>query len=257
MKKTNIVLIFLLLFLNIDSYAEKTDTSTPNNSTSSINLLVQESISFIKKNAWIVALTPIAVYHHKDITDFITDHPYSSSFIFYIGLHYICDSIANYQEQQTLLEIIFSLKKTALYLIICHGLKNYIHNKNLSFHPFLNEHDFLNSITANLAYDFDELSVITLKSYQELKLFLQSLNMELTIESEEFVFLCHASSITLQSSLYLVQNDDNLYQKIYQFEKNPEVNCKPLMEYLTSEITQTFCKLEQQLLASNIPSEIV
>ena len=254
MKKTNIILIILLSCFSVDSYAENKDPRVPYNSTSSINLLVQESASFIKKHAWIIALTPIAIYHHKDITRFITYRPYISSFALYLGLNYLCDSITDYEKQESLIKIIRLLKKTTLYLVICHGIKNYMHNKNLLIEPFVDEESFFNTITANLPYSFGEITLIILKSYQEIKLSLQSLNIKLTIESEEFVFLCYASSITMQTLFYLTQNNDELYQKISEFEKKPEIHCLSLVAYLTTEITQTFFELEQLLLDANVQS---
>ena len=250
-------MIILLSCFSIDSYAENKDPHVPYNSTSSINLLVQESASFIKKHAWIIALTPITIYHHKDITEFITYRPYISSFALYLGLNYLCDAITDYEKQQSLLKIISLLKKTTLYLVMCHGVKNYMRDKKLSIEPFLDEESFFNTVTANLPYSFGEVTLIILKSYQELKLSLQSLNMRLTIESEEFVFLCYASSITMQTLLYLVQNNDELYQKISQFEKDPEMHCQSLVAYLTTEITQTFLDLEQLLLDSNVQSRAI
>jgi hypothetical protein len=257
MKKTNIILIILLSCFSIDFYAENKDPHESYNSTSSINLLVQESVSFIKKHAWIITLTPIAIYHHKDITQFITHRPYISSFGLYLGLNYLCDAITDYEKQESLIKIIRLLKKTTLYLVMCHGIKNYMRNKNLSIEPFLDEESFFNSVTANLPYSFGEVTLIILKSYQELKLSLQALNIRLTIESEEFVFLCYASSISMQTLFYLTQNNHELYQKISEFEKKPEIHCQSLVAYLTTEITQTFFELEQLLLESNIQSRAI
>jgi len=256
MKKTNIILVLLLSCFSINSYAEEKDSEPFYNSINSLNLLVQESVDFIKKHALIVALTPMTIYHHKDVADFIIYRPYISSFVFYVSLHYVCDSIANYQKQQSLLKIIALIKKVTLYLVICHGIKNYIHDKNLSIESFVDEESFFNNVTVNLPYSFYEITLIVLKSYQELKLSLQSFNTNLTVESEEFVFLCHAPSITMQTLLYLAQSDADLYQKIYEFEEKPEVYYKSIVEFLAVEITQTFLDLEKLLLDSNIQSRI-
>src|SRR3989339_142132 len=148
------------------------------------------------------------------------------------------------------------IKKVTLYLVICHGIKNYIHDKNLSIESFVDEESFFNNVTVNLPYSFYEITLIVLKSYQELKLSLQSFNTNLTVESEEFVFLCHAPSITMQTLLYLAQSDADLYQKIYEFEEKPEVYYKSIVEFLAVEITQTFLDLEKLLLDSNIQSRI-
>lgn len=254
MKKINIILIILLSCLNIDSYAQSKEPHLTNNSTSSNNLLVQQSITFIKKHALLIALIPTTIYYHTNIINFISDQPYISSFGFYLMIHYICDSISNYQQQQSLLDVIALLKKITLYLIISHGIKNHLHQKKLSSELFVDDHSFLDSITKDLPYSFEEVTLIALKSYQELKTSLQSLNIALTIESEEFVFLCHASSINVQSLLYLVQNNPELYKKIYNFETNPQDQLQPLLEHVTSEITHTFTELEHRLLALNVQS---
>ncbi len=256
MKKTNIILVILLSCFSGNSYAEDKGPDVLNNFTNSIHVAVQESVDFIKKHAWIIALTPITIYHHKDITDFIIYRPYISSFAFYLSLNYVCDSIVNYQKQQSLLRIIALIKKITLYLVMCHGVKNYIQDKKLSTEYFLDEESFFNTVTVNLPYSFNEITFIILKSYQELKLSVQYVNMKLIIESEEFVFLCHASSITMQTLFYLTQNDADLYKMMYQFEENPENNYKKFVEFLTVEITQTFFDLEKLLLDSNIQSRI-
>jgi len=182
----------------------------------------------------------------------MADSPYLSSFCFYLLLNYVCDSILNYQEQQSLLEIIALLKKTTLYLVICHGIKNYLQQKKLSNETSITEQEFLDNITENLPYSFQEITLIALKSYQELKSSLQTLNITLNIESEEFVFLCHASSVNIHSLLYLVQNDPVLYHAIYKFEKHPQTHLIPLIRHIKTEITKTFINLEKSLLSSNI-----
>ncbi len=188
----------------------------------------------------------------------MTHRPYISSLCFYLFLNYLCDAVLNYQQQQALLTIIALLKKTTLYLVISHGIKNHIQQKKLSTEPYyVDDQAFLNSITANLPYSFNEVTLITLKSYQELKSSLQALNVTLTIESEEFVFLCHASSINIHSLLYLVQNDPVLYAAIYRFQKDPQTQLKSLLEYLSLEITKTFIDLEQLLLTSNVQTRII
>lgn len=252
MRKINIILIILLSCLNIDSYAQNKEPHLHNNSTSSNDLLVQQSIAFIKKHALLIALIPTTIFYHKNIISFMSDQPYISSLAFYLMLNYVCDSISSYQQQQSLLDVVALLKKTTLYLAISHGIKNHIHQKKLSTELFVDDPDFLNNITKNLPYSFDEIMLIALKSYQELKTSLQSLNIALTIESEEFVFLCHASSINIQSLLYLTQNDLTLYKEICDFETNPQNQLQPLLDHITLEITRTFTELECRLLALNV-----
>jgi hypothetical protein len=237
----------------MNSYAQKKDLDTSDNSTSSRNLLVQQSTLYLKKHAWFIALVPAIIYYHKDIASFMSHRPYISSLTFYLLLNYLCDAILNYQQQQSLLKIIALLKKTTLYLVLSHGIKNHIHQKKLSIEPhYEDDQAFLNSITANLPYSFNEVTLIALKSYQELKSSLQTLNIALNIESEEFVFLCHASSINVCTLLYLTQNNPTLYAEIYHFEKDPQMHLKPLLEHLRSEITKTFIDLEQLLLTLNV-----
>lgn len=257
MRKINIKLIILLSCLYIHSYAKENDSLAHNNSTSSSSLFVQQSIFHIKKHALLIACTPAIIYYYKDVLNFITKRPYIASLGFYLFLNYLCDSILNYQQQQSLLEIIALLKKITLYLVISHGIKNHIYQKKLSIDPHFDDQVFLNNITINLPYSFDEVTLIALKAYQELKSSLQSLNITLNVESEEFVFLCHASSINIHSILYLVQNDPILYQAIYRYEKDPQGHLMPLLEHLKEKITSTFIDLEKNLLTSNIHPRIL
>ncbi len=256
MRKINIILIILLSCLTINSYSQETEPHEYNNSTNSRSLFIQQSTLYIKKHTLLIALTPVIIYYYKDLAIFIGDHPYISSAGFYLLLNYFCDSVLNYQQQQSLFEIIVLLKKVTLYLVISHGIKNHMHQKKLSIDPYLDNQAFLNNFTENLPYSFDEVTLIALKAYQELKASLQSLNISMNIESEEFVFLCHASSINIRSLLYLVQNDPILYKAIYRFEKNPETHLAPLVEHLKLQITKTFIELEEHLLTSNVHTRI-
>ncbi|MBV8661001.1 MAG: hypothetical protein JO129_02560 [Candidatus Dependentiae bacterium] len=257
MKKINILFIILLSCLPIDSCDQNKDHFVPIQSTSSESLLVEQFVHCIKKHAVPISLIPIISYYHQDIFQFMSHRPYLSSVCFYLCLNYACDSLISYRQQQSLLTAITLLKKISLYLVISHGIKNHIHQKKLSIEPAVDDQSFLNNITRNLPYSFDEITLIVIKSYPELKSHLQSLNMMLNIESEEFVFLCHASSIDLQSLLYLVQNDSILFQAIYQFEKNPQNHLGPLLEHLTAEITRSFVDLEKHLLKLNIHAHIL
>ena len=252
MKKTNVILIILLSCLSINFYAQKKNPDTSHNFISFSNLLVQQSTLSIKKHSWILALAPLIMYHHRGIKEFIIDWPYISSLGFYLLLNYACDSILQYQQQESLLNIIALLKKITLYLVISHGIKNYMHHKKLSIKLFFNDEKFLDTITVHLPYSFNEVSLITLKSYQELKTFLESVNSSLHIESEEFIFLCYASSITIENLLYLTQKNPVLYDAIYNFEKNPQEYLEPLVTYLTSEITTNFINLEKLLSILNL-----
>ena len=132
MKKINIILIAMLSCLSIDFYAQKKDPDTSHNFTSFSNLLVQQSTLSIKKHSWIIALAPLIMYNHRDIKEFVIDWPYVSSLGFYLLLNYACDSILQYQQQQSLLNMIALLKKITLYLVISHGIKNYMYHKILS-----------------------------------------------------------------------------------------------------------------------------
>ncbi len=253
MKKINILLTILLSCPSIDFYAHDTNEPTPtHNFTSSNNLLVQQSALCIKKHAWLIALIPAIAFYHEDIMDFVSHRPCISSLTLYMLLHYVCDSILSYRQQQSILNIINLIKKMALYLVVTHGIKNHINqNMVLIEQRFIDDQAFFNNITSDLPYSFHEITAITLQSYRELKSSLQSLNTALTIESEEFVFLCHASSsITIQNLLYLAQSDPDLEKKIYQFQKNPHVELAPVLEYLKREITKNFIELEQYLTLS-------
>jgi len=258
MKKINVISIFLLSCLVINIHTKSEISHIDESSiTKSKNLFLQQSVLYIKKHAPLIALTPMIIYYHRDIIQCMKHQPCISSIFFYLLLNCLCDSISDYQQQQSLLEIIALLKKTTLYLVISHGIKNHIHQKKLLPEITLNDQVFLNTITENLPYSFDEITFITLKSYQELKSSLKSLNIALNIESEEFVFLCHSSSINIQSLLYLVQSDPILCQSINKFDENPQTHLSPLLEYLKLEITHTFITLEQLLLKSNIHSQAV
>jgi len=254
MKKTDIIISILGLFYSTISVTEKDQFNDYFDFITFENLSIEESTLFIKQNATLIIAVPIILIFHKEIFKTISEHPYVSAISCYALIHYICDIILDHQYQKELLDLILLIKKIALYLVISHGIKNHIHHTRQFQESNFNEQAFFNTITENLPYTFNEITLIILKSYQELKSNLQKLNELINIESEEFVFLCHASSINLHSLLYLTQNDPEIYKKLYSFEKNPETEFKSLLQYLINEMTINFLKLEQKLLDLQIPT---
>lgn len=252
MNKTNITLIVLIIFASLhDCYAQHKDSSQES-FINSCSLLVEKAAFYIKKHAAIIALAPLVIAYHKDIFRCMMNRPCISSLGLYCLLHYSCDSILHYQQQKALLELIAVLKEITLCLVISHGIKNHMHQKNICIEPFFDDQFFLNNITNNLEYSFQEVTTITLTSYQELKSTLQSFNHYLDIESEEFVFLCYASFIDIDNLLYLTHNDLFLHQAVYAFEKDPKNNTAQLLEFIKSKITTAFIKLEKNLLHNDI-----
>lgn len=239
----------LLLFSSFTTafYAEREDFEIYNNSNISLNLLVEQSVQSLKKYQCALACLSSVIYYNKEIIDFMAHRPYISSLSFYFLLHYACDCIISYQEQQTLLDLIMIVKKMTTYLAVSHGIKNYMQQRSTCFLADFSDEIIFNNITKDLPYSFDEITLITFKAYQELKLALQALNTALFVESEEFVFLCHASSINVQNILYLTQSDPALYQAVHNFEKNPDTYFADVLNYLKLEITKTFVLLENKL----------
>ena len=253
MRKIDIIFIILCLFTSTNSYTKKDQSNHSFDFTTFQDLSVEESTLFIKQNALLIVTIPVLIFFHHEISKTMSEHPYISSICCYALINYICDAILDHQHQQSILHLIALIKKIALHLVISHGIKNYIHQKKQLLEPDIDEQNFFNTITANLPYSFNEITLITLKSYRELKTTLQQLNVSINVESEEFVFLCHASSINIHSLLYLTQNDPELHQMIYLFDKNPESEFKGLLQYLSSEITTDFLELEKNLLAHQMP----
>ncbi|MBP6869405.1 hypothetical protein KBC04_00765 [Candidatus Babeliales bacterium] len=251
MKKINIILIILLACFGVHTQTEQQNFYIKKSST---NFQVQNTLELIKKYAIPIAVTPILFYYQQDIINSITYRPYLSSLCFYVLINYFCDSILHYQEQKALCHLISLLKKICFYLVLTHGIKNEIEQKHLLIDQDFTEEDFLQSITENLPYSFEQTTLISLKLYQELKICLQSYNESISIESEEFVFLCHARSINIEIMLYLTQNDPTLYQAITQFQATPKTHTQPLLEHLKFAITESFSELQENLLQSNIRS---
>lgn len=255
MNRINIALILLIACTHFN-YCYTQQNLSENHCSNSYSLMVQKSAFYIKKHAMFIALLPLIISNHSEIVQYIINQPYMSSLGFYCLLHYVCDSLLQYQEQKALIDLITLIKEISLYLVISYGIKNHMHQKNIYLESLFDDQIFLNNITNNLEYSFQEITTITLTSYQELKSMLQSLNSYIEIESEEFVFLCNASSIKIDNLLYLTQKDSVLYQKIYAFEKDPKNNAQ-LLEYLKSKITTAFMKLEKNLLQNDIHSCLV
>ena len=256
MNKISSILSMLLICFHIICYNNSEISSVYNKSISSTGLFVQESAIFIKKHALFLVAIPTSIYYNQNVISYIKNHPYITAACCYILINYICDFILNYEQQQSLLNIIELVKKTTLYLVISHGIQNHINQKKLNFGLEINDQNILNNIAENLPYSFHETTQIALKAYKEIKSCLQNLNIMFHVESEEFVFLSHAKSINIDNLLYLVQNDAILYKAIYNFEKSPQIHLIPILELLKIELTKTFIDLEKQLSLSNIQNQI-
>lgn len=253
MKTLSIMFVLLLSVFTTDCFI-----SYKNISEQKITHQFQSIIQSIKQQALPIAIIPILLYHHQDIINFITYRPYTSSLCFYVLLNYLCDALLRYQEQEELCSLIATLKKICFYLVIAHGIKNFLHQKNFPHNAKISlEDQFLDTITQDIPYSFEQATFISLKLYQEMKNYLLSLNISLSVESEEFVFLCHASSIDIQTMLYLAQQDSIFYEAIYKFQEEPQTQIIPLTKQIQSNISQTFAELSIMLSKSKIKPAIL
>ena len=252
MKKITIVLISLSLFCNIHLYSQENQSNSYFDSTNFKDISIQESTNFIKQNALLIAAVPTLIYFNQSVLQTISEHPYISSICFYVLINYICDAILDYKEQESLIHLILLLKKITLYIAMSHGIKNYMNQKKQPAELLLKEQSFFNDITKKWPYSFDKMTIIILESYKELKKHLYRLNKSIHVESEEFVFLQHASSITIDDLSYLTQDNESLHAMICRFEKSPELEIEELLEHLTFQITLNFLALEQSLLKFQI-----
>jgi len=254
MKKIIIVLISLSLLCNIHICSQENQSDTYFDSTNFKHLSIEESTRFIKQNALLIAAVPTLMYFNQSVLQTLSEHPYISSICFYILINYICDAILDYQEQESLINLIILLKQITLHLAVSHGIKNYMDQKKQPTELLLKEQSTFNSITKKWPYSFNKMTVIILESYKDLKKNLHQLNKSMHIESEEFVYLQHSSSITIGDLLYLTQDNNNLHAMISRFEKNPELEIEELLEHVTFQITVNFLALEQSLLKFQIAS---
>lgn len=249
MKKTGIKFFILLICFHTVGYAQENRTCQQSNCTRYYDLLVEQSADYIKKYGLFVALIPLLTYYHKDIALTAHNRPYLAACLLYCGMNYLSDTYRAYLDQQAILGLIGSLKKTTLHLIIAYGIINYI--KNQPTLKFNKEYE-IDDLVQDLPYSFHEITLITIKAYQELKASLQLSNIHLPLECEEFVFLCHPSSIDLHCLLYLVQKNPTLYKSIYQIQNQDIDEIENIIAFLKEEIAATFLALEKSLLTTTI-----
>jgi len=252
MRKINISIIVLILFHNIFIQGQNNDLFEKEDLTPKKNAFIQRSAFFIKKYAPLLAACPTLIYFHQGIVASIQEKPYLTSICLYFIINYLCDTVLEYQEQDKLLELIKLLKEIFHYIVISIGVKNYIQHKNL-FSEAVNEQDFLNSITQNTHYSFDEIAGIAMKSYQKLKHSLESKNQFIKIESEDFVLLYNIESITIDSMLYISDHDPILHNLLSLFKEDPKLYSNQLMEYVKIKITQKFQTFEQKTSSITVP----
>jgi|GEM_PF-1287044 len=248
MKKIIVIFTSLYLFYSIDIFSQE---NKPKNQFNGINLdqiSIAESVTFVKKNALFITTIPMVFYFNQNLFKQISEHPYISSIYFYILINYICDSISEYQQQESLINLVVLLKRIALYLAISHGIKNSLTQQRESAESISKKEYIFNVITKKWPYSCNKMTAIVLESYHNIKKNLYKLNHSVTVESEEFVFLHHAPSITIDDLLYLTEHDERLHSMILSFEKNSELEFEPLLEHLTLEIMFNFLALEQNII---------
>ena len=250
MKKFILILLTVICFDLSYSYAKEKSIQTSNDFTSSCSLLVEQSATFIKKYAAMIALTPLMVYYHKNCIDFAYHHPFISTAALYCSIHYISDCILEYKKDKPLFECVPLIKKIALDLVICHGIQNSVQQKNIpaTFTDTVPDQNFFDTMTQGMNYSFDQIELMTMRIYTKLRERLSSLHHPVHIESEEFVFLCHASSIDMQTMLYLTKDtDQDLYLMLSRFEQNPQQELLPLLKFLRQQLQNNFIDIQQRL----------
>lgn len=248
MKKLYFIVIILSSSFITSIDQDKITTAHYVNFNSSYNLLVEQSAAFIKNNAGMIAAIPFSLYYHQDVLRTIQNHPYVSSYWLYLLLHYLCDCMIEYQQEQSFIHLTTCLKKTAVSLLVCHGLKNYIEQKNRSQEWDKQSIDIYKYVTKNTSFSFEQIEIILMKTYKELKQYFASLPYGIKIESEEFAFLCYGSSMNIQTLYYITQNDLPLHQALYEFEHNQAYDLITLLNILQNNITNNLMLIEQYLL---------
>ena len=251
MKKLIFICTILISCCTNSFYANNKNIDTHDNFTSSYSLLVEQSTKIIKKNAGLIACMPFLIYYHKNIFDLFSDHPIISGCCLYFLIHYICDCILQYKEQKPLFDCIPLVKKMALDLVICHGVRNYAYQKKLAITFATDDQTFFNSLTEDMHYTFYQIEYITLTIYTKLKERLNELQQSIPIESEEFVFLSHPSFIDIQTILYLTKNHPDLHTMISNFEKNPADELEPLIDFLKDQLHRNFEDIQHRLVIQN------
>lgn len=242
MKKKILYLIIMVSFFTTSVCTHRQEMFT---------CYLQKTAHLVKKHAFLLAMLPLIVSYQKNIDQGTMHTKALSSLFFYCLLHYSCDCVTHYQEQASMLHMIDLLKKISLYLVIAHGIKNYMQQKHgVSSTKWIAE-DFLPSITSKLDYSFDEITMMTMQNYQTIKTAIESLNDDLKIESESFVFLCYAPSINLSTLLYLVQDNDFLYTTIHELIKDSDVRLPELVQYVQSEVTKNYIEFQRHAITHN------
>lgn len=243
MKK--IILVVFLSFLNLNLYTKEEHINA-------YRVNKRNFLYSLKEYSAYIAAAPTLLYHHQNIMETVKSHPYISSICFYFLINYGCDFFLGYKKQQEVYQLINKIKHVCFYLVIIHAIKNYIHQRNVCLYVNFSEKQFIDNITKDLGYSLDEITSISLHLYQELKNYLQSLNTNFNIASEEFIFLHYASLINLETVAYLTENNNNLYNMVNKCKEDPMLNIMPLTEYIKTKTKESFIDFEQNLLKSNI-----
>jgi hypothetical protein len=178
------------------------------------------------------------------------NHPYISTILLYSLLYFSCDTLLEYQEEESLLSIIIMLKKIATDLIVLQAIDKHFIRKTKNF-P-LSEKMMLKINRSEFACNEEELALMTFKLYQEIKAMIHQCNPYIIIESEEFIFLSQPSIITMDTALYITQRHHTLHEIVFDFYTNPEEYFFELIQFLQHDIRSVFTDIEASLFVETV-----
>ncbi len=233
MKKTNIMLIFLLVCTMYQLvYSTIADDSCIQKSPQESSFLA--IISSIKNFYQTASLT-------------IEQHPYTSSCILYYFLHMSCDCIKQYWQQQSLNNTIILLQEIAVSLIAGYAIDNYLH---YTLHDQeLTALNIQTIITERLPYSFAEIETICHKTYQTMYQTILMLYPKVHLHAPEFMILSRPKTIDLKTLQHVINTNKQLQHALHNFKDNPtKQHLDNLLVLVQRNLTLAFIQLEQKLL---------
>ncbi len=206
-------------------------------------------IRYIKKYALPLSCLPVCLWCYDDIKTAALQHPYLSTILFYVTINFITDLLLEYEEEDSLLTLIIILKNIAKDLIVLQAAEKYFSRRTQKTNVL--KHIALKIKKNEFLCNEQELARISFKLYQEIKAIIHQKNPSLIIESEEFIFLSQPSTITMDTALYITQNNYTLHQIVFNFYMNPTDHFVNLVDFLQEEIRSLFLSIEASLFIEN------
>ncbi len=226
-KKNTYIVLLISLCLSTQAMQENQDKQT----SLTQDLQIAKYVSLAKVTLISVACGSLFLYHQKQMLQTIKEYPFTYLATTLFTSNYFIDVYIKYKQMKKLLEYYIHLKALSRHMLYAIAIKNtMIQTSKKNFIEF-NQHDFCNTITANIPLSFLELETLTTELLKNSTNAIKQLHIEASTDCTEQIYFLFKDNLSIEQALSLAQKEKSLYKKLQSFQIDPE-------KYYTSLIAE-------------------